>query len=146
MKRNPRPILLDDRRGRNRIFHQRDETEMAQLMRLAPFQEALLPSLEATAALKEAIGEAVDALGDEEQLIFNLLFVERLSLRRAAEIILIPKTTLARRRDKIRRRLMLDLVNEPAIQDWMYRDFRIPASFENNEKSYPSTTPPTWRT
>jgi hypothetical protein len=46
-----------------------------------------------------------------------------LSLRGLAVIVSIPKTSLARRRDKIRRKLMLDLTHDERIQDWMHRGF-----------------------
>jgi DNA-directed RNA polymerase specialized sigma24 family protein len=94
-----------------------------QLMQLSPHEEPVLPSLEATAELKDAVGEAIGNLSEEEQFIFNALFVECLSLRGLAVIVSIPKTSLARRRDKIRRKLMLDLTHDERIQGWMHRGF-----------------------
>lgn len=144
-----RPIYIEDWRRYEKVFPEREATEVQQLMRLAPLEEPTQPTLEESAVLKEVVGEAIGALGAEDKFIFNLLFVEELSLRKAAAIVLIPKTTLARRRDKIRRRLMLDLSLEPVIQNWLYRDFRIPvlpSSSGNNDSTCPSMNRPTSQT
>ena len=101
----------------------RYETELEQLMVLAPGDQPLISTIEATSDLKEAVGEAIDNLPEEDRFIFNLIFVAHLSLRATGKIVNIPKTSLARRRDKIRRRLMLDLSQDKRVQRWMYRDF-----------------------
>ena len=98
-------------------------TELEQLMVLAPGQKPLMNTVEATADLKEAVGEAIDSLPLEDRAIFELLFIAHMSLRATGKVVGIPKTSLARRRDKIRRRLMLDLSQDKRIQRWMYRDF-----------------------
>jgi DNA-directed RNA polymerase specialized sigma24 family protein len=80
-------------------------------------------TVEATADLKEAVGEAIDSLPLEDRAIFELLFIAHMSLRVTEKVVGIPKTSLARRRDMIRRRLMLDLSQDKRVQKWMYRDF-----------------------
>jgi len=72
-----------------------------------------------TMALKEAVGEAIDALEPEDRWIINALFVEELSLRTAGWILGIPKTSLARRRDYIRRQLMASLSESPDVVQWL---------------------------
>ena len=94
-------------------------TEIAALMELAPHQESSVPSLMETIALKEAVGEAIDALEPEDRWIINALFVEHLSLRAVGRILGIPKTSLARRRDYIRRQLMANLSESPAVVQWL---------------------------
>jgi DNA-directed RNA polymerase specialized sigma24 family protein len=94
-------------------------TEIEALMGLAPHENADTPSLLETMALKEAVGAAIDALEPEDKWIFNALFVEQLSLRAAGHILGIPKTSLARRRDYIRRQLMANLSESPAVVQWL---------------------------
>ena len=94
-------------------------TEIEALMGLAPHEESSVPSLLETIALKEAVGEAIDALEPEDRWIINALFVEHLSLRAVGRILGIPKTSLARRRDYIRRQLMANLSESPAVVQWL---------------------------
>jgi DNA-directed RNA polymerase specialized sigma24 family protein len=103
------------------LYKQRPMTDTQALMELAPFQDSWTPSLEATAHLKELIGQAIDDLSPEDRWIFNALIVERLSLRAAGRILGIPKTSLARRRDKIRRELMTGLIESELVQEWLKR-------------------------
>ncbi len=105
------------------LYRQRPATELESLMQLAPLQDPWYPSLETTAHLKEAIGEAIDSLTPEDKWIFNTLMIERLSLRTAGAVLGIPKTSLARRRDKIRRELMTVLIESEVIQKWLKRDW-----------------------
>jgi len=58
-------------------------------------------------------------LEPEDRWIINALFVEQLSLRVAGNILGIPKTSLARRRDYIRRQLMANLSESPAVVQWL---------------------------
>ena len=94
-------------------------TEIEALLELAPHEESSVPSRLETMALKEAVGEAIDALEPEDRWIINALFVEHLSLRAAGKILGIPKTSLARRRDYIRRQLMANLSESPAVMQWL---------------------------
>lgn len=94
-------------------------TETEAIMQLAPHEDAPTPSLLETIALKEAVGDAVAGLDDEDEWIFNALFIEQLSLRTAGRVLGIPKTSLARRRDYIRRQLMATLSESPAVVQWL---------------------------
>ena len=109
-----------DMQGSNRLVgRSRPATDLEALMQLGPHQEADLLSIEATAILKEVIGEAIDGLPDEDRWIFDRLFIEQLSLRGTGRILGIPKTTLARRRDRIRRQLMAELSESEAVRRWL---------------------------
>ena len=109
-----------DMQGSNRLVgRSRPSTDLEALMQLGPHQEADLLSIEATAVLKEVIGEAIDGLPDEDRWIFDRLFIEQLSLRGTGRILGIPKTTLARRRDRIRRQLMAELSESGAVRRWL---------------------------
>ena len=114
---------LDTNARKHSPWPHRYDTRIEQLMSLAPNQNALLPSIEETVDLKEAVGEAIDSLPEEDRTIFELIFIAHMSLRTTSKVVGVPKTSLARRRDKIRRRLMLDLSQDKRIQEWMYRDF-----------------------
>lgn len=94
-------------------------TDIESLMELAPHEEPTVQSILGTAALKEAIGVAVDNLNDEDKWIFNALFIEKLSLRAAGRVMGIPKTSLARRRDYIRRRLIAELAESEIVSTWL---------------------------
>jgi len=110
--------INDDERERPLTRH-RPLTETEALMQLAPHQKASTPSLLETMALKEAVGAAIDKLGDEDRWIINALFIEQLSLRVAGSVLGIPRTSLARRRDYIRRQLMADLLESPGVVQWL---------------------------
>ncbi len=103
------------------LYHIRPTSNVESLMELAPFQDPILIPLETTASIKELLGEVIDDLSAEDRWIFNALVVERLSLREAGRILGIPKTSLARRRDKIRRELMTKLIDSEHIRDWLKR-------------------------
>ena len=94
-------------------------TELEALLELAPGHQALVPSLAETNALREAVADAVDALPEEDQWIFIVLHVAGLSLRFTGRILGIPKTTLARRRDTIRLRLLNALKDNPEVKKWL---------------------------
>lgn len=106
--------------GSNRLLGRpRPATELEALMQLGPHQESDLLPLDTTALLKEVVGAAIDRLPDEDRWIFNRLFVEQLSLRVTGRILGIPKTTLARRRDRIRRHLIVELSESEVVRRWL---------------------------
>ncbi len=86
------------------LFPHRAATELEAMMETAPLGEEPLASLETTAEVKEGM-----------------------SLRKAGAVLSIPKTSLARRRDRIRRKLMVRLVEEPIFKEWL----------ENLNQSFP---------
>lgn len=88
--------------------------EFQAVMECEPFQEPDV-SQEERLELRDLIVDALDDLDEQEQWIFDSLFVRRLSLRELAAEINMPKTTVARWRDRLLQRLREKLVNEPKI-------------------------------
>ena len=100
-------------------------TEIEALLQLAPHQDSQILALETTAALREAIADAIDTLPEDDEWILNALCVAGLSLRFTGRVLGIPKTTLARRRDAIRRRLMAELTQHQFVRDWLVDGLRF---------------------
>ena len=88
-------------------------------MCLAPHQTQCLPSLESQSELKELLGIVIDNLEPEDRWIFQALIIEGMSLRVTGRVLGIPKTSLARRRDRIKKQLMLQLVDHSVVQQWL---------------------------
>ena len=112
----------DPRRGVLQIHKHRPLTELEALMQERPYDAVAAFSrepLENTAALREALGEAVDNLPPEDRYIIEELFIAGNSLRKTGAILNIPKTTLARKRDRIRRHLIDVLVDHPDVRKWL---------------------------
>ena len=73
-------------------------------------------------ALREVINEAIDTvLTPLELWVFNAIFIEQKSLRKLAKELSIPKTTIARIRDKSTEKLRLVLQEETLIQEYLER-------------------------
>jgi DNA-directed RNA polymerase specialized sigma24 family protein len=85
------------------------------LMESAPGDEPAVSKLELL-ALREAIADAIDSLGEREKWIVNALMVERLSLRCVARQLGMSKTFVAWLRDKAIGELRLSLSKSPAVQ------------------------------
>lgn len=88
-------------------------------MELAPHETQRYESIESTAILKEVLGRAIDRLPEEDRWIIEALYIWELSLRVAGAALEIPKTSLARRRDRIRKQLIAELSESPRIQEWL---------------------------
>ena len=86
------------------------------LMSCAPFEQPEESVLEQM-ALREALADALDTLDEEERWIFDMLVVVRLSLRFVGRVVGIPKTTLARRRDKVIAKLQQQLLESPEVRN-----------------------------
>ena len=110
---------------RGTVWQSRASTDLELLMQEVPGSIAAAPqaSLESTHRLKEALADAIEALNEEDQWIINCLLIEGLSLRVTGRVLGIPKTSLARRRDRIKRQLMLSLVDSPDVRRHLSRDF-----------------------
>jgi DNA-directed RNA polymerase specialized sigma subunit len=67
--------------------------------------------------LREALADALDSLEEDDRWIFDMLIVVRLSLRFVGRVIGIPKTTLARRRDRIIANLQEQLFDNPVVKE-----------------------------
>jgi len=96
-------------------------TEIELLMRLPPHATSEVVPVARTAALKELLGRTIDDLDPEDRYIIEELLIAGRSLRKTGAVLGIPKTTLARRRDRIRRHLMTLLIDEPLLRDWLTR-------------------------
>ena len=97
---------------------QQPQTPTQALIQTKP-NEPILVSAQERLQLREVVASAMEQLTEEEIWIINALLFERLSLREAGAILQIPKTTLARRRDKILRKLRKALENEPLVEDYL---------------------------
>ena len=72
-------------------------------------------------ALREALADALDNLEEDDRWIFDMLIVVRLSLRFVGRVVGVPKTTLARRRDRIVADLQEQLLENPVVRE-RFRD------------------------
>lgn len=120
---NPADDEMPDREtGPTYIFvahaERRPENEFQALMECAPFEEPAV-SRDERLELRDVIVDAIDDLDEQEQWIFDALFVRRLSLRQLASEINMPKTTVARWRDRLLLRLTEKLENEPMIAEYL---------------------------
>jgi len=89
-------------------------TETQAIMEALPHEEPLR-AYQRASKYEDPIKEALITLTDSELEIVMLLAFEQLSLRVAGRILGIPKTTLARRRDKIYARLKEQLEENSII-------------------------------
>ena len=70
--------------------------------------------------MREAVVEAIDSLEPLELWLINALLFERLSLRDVEYVLGIPKTTVARKRDKILAKLRLMLEDNLYVREHIY--------------------------
>ena len=118
------PATIDHLRvthSRHDQMNSRPLTTMELLMQEAPGWEGrtgLLP-IATTLELREVLGDAIDSLPPEDRYIIEQLMIQGNSLRKLGYVLGIPKTSLARRRDRIRRRLMDGLVDSPVGRNWL---------------------------
>jgi len=85
------------------------------LLRVAPFDEPQ-ESIQEQDELREILADALDSLTEEERWIFLMLTTVKLSLRFVGRVLDVPKTTLARRRDRIVRKLQDELADSVLVQ------------------------------
>ena len=104
--------------ARTKLYTTRPMTEIEALMETAPAAGDPSVSLQTTFLLKEKLADAIEELSPLEKWIAERLFIENMSLRKAGAVLGIPKTSLARRRDVIRRKLETRLAQEPVVTDW----------------------------
>lgn len=73
-------------------------------------------------ALRETINDAIDeVLTPLELWVFNAVFIEQKSLRKLSKELSIPKTTVARIRDRSTEKLRKALQADPLIQEYLQR-------------------------
>ena len=61
----------------------------------------------------------MESLPPEDRWIVERLLIEGTSLRKTGVVLGIPKTTLARRRDHIKQRLVSILTDDPDMRGWI---------------------------
>ena len=94
------------------------QTEIEILQEAEP-HAALEESQEERIQLQEAVLDAFDELDEEEIWLLNALLFERLSLRQVERLTQLPKTTVARKRDYILRKLKRALDKHPIVRDYL---------------------------
>ena len=118
------PAVLDHLRvmhARHDQINCRPLTTLELLMQEAPGWEGRtgLTPITVTLEMREALADAIDSLPAADRYLTEQLLVQGNSLRKLGYVLGIPKTSLARRRDKIRRRLMDQLVETDVVRRWL---------------------------
>mgnify|MGYP003153501608 FL=1 len=94
------------------------DTLIQALQQASPFSEPRL-SKEESATRQEVVLNALESLEDWELWLLNAVLFERMSLRQIEYVMGIPKTTVARKRDKILNKLKTCLENDPVIKEYL---------------------------
>ena len=110
------PLLQTTGSQRHASAFGRAFSPLEALIACAPSQEPEESVLEQL-ALREALADALDSLEEDDRWIFDMLIVVRLSLRFVGLVIGMPKTTVARRRDRIIADLRQRLLDHPVIKE-----------------------------
>ena len=110
------PLLQTTGSQRHASAFGRAFSPLEALIACAPAQEPEESVLEQL-ALREALADALDSLEEDDRWIFDMLIVVRLSLRFVGLVIGMPKTTVARRRDRIIADLRQRLLDHPVIKE-----------------------------
>mgnify|MGYP003148523512 CR=1 FL=1 len=97
------------------------DTIMQALQQAGPHTEPSL-SNEERAALQEIVLDTLETLTQSETWLLNMLLFERLSLRQVERLVGIPKTTVARKRDKILRKLEHQLRSHALVSEYLARN------------------------
>ena len=128
-KKRERPLEAKelDRLSHNHqgeVWASRPTSVLEQMMAEPPASSSTRTlTIEETADLKEALANAFDALEDEDRWIMERLLIEGLSLRKTGNVIGVPKTTLARRRDRLKQELAEHLIVNENFQDYISSSF-----------------------
>ena len=96
-------------------------TPIEALISCPPFEDPE-ESISEQMELRDIIADALDELDEEDRWILDMLVVARLSLRFVGGILGIPKTTLARRRDRILDELKQTLAENPVVSQRLNHD------------------------
>jgi len=110
------PLLQTTGSQRHASAFGRAFSPLEALIACAPSQEPEESVLEQL-ALREALADALDSLEEDDRWIFDMLIVVRLSLRFVGLVIGMPKTTVARQRDRIIADLRQRLLDHPVIKE-----------------------------
>jgi hypothetical protein len=96
-------------------YHKRPLDPYQALMETKPFEEPE-ESINEQVGLRNLIADQVDKLSEQDEWLFNVILNCRLSLRFVGRILGIPKTTLARRRDAIYKKIGEEIKDHPLVQ------------------------------
>ena len=110
------PLLQTTGSQRHASAFGRAFSPLEALIACAPSQEPEESVLEQL-ALRDVLADALDSLEEDDRWIFDMLIVVRLSLRFVGLVIGMPKTTVARRRDRIIADLRQRLLDHPVIKE-----------------------------
>ena len=110
------PLLQTTGSQRHASAFGRAFSPLEALIACAPSQEPEESVLEHL-ALRAALADALASLEEDDRWIFDMLIVVRLSLRFVGLVIGMPKTTVARRRDRIIADLRQRLLDHPVIKE-----------------------------
>lgn len=93
-------------------------TKMEALLLTLPNAEPQ-KSLEEQHVLREILVGALDQLEPIELWLINALLFEKLSLRDCEHVLGIPKTTIARNRDRILKKLKEQIMENPEVKEYL---------------------------
>ena len=113
------PLLQTTGSQRHASAFGRAFSPLEALIACAPSQEPEESVLEQL-ALRDVLADALDSLEEDDRWIFDMLIVVRLSLRFVGRVVGIPKTTLARRRDRIVNNIRQQLLINPVVRERFY--------------------------
>ena len=113
------PLLQTTGSQRHASAFGRAFSPLEALITCAPAQEPEESVLEQL-ALRDVLADALDSLEEDDRWIFDMLIVVRLSLRFVGRVVGIPKTTLARRRDRIVNNIRQQLLINPVVRERFY--------------------------
>ena len=99
--------------------HSSPKATQMQALQEAPPHVAIEQSQEERIQLHDAVLDAFDELDEDEIWLLNALLYERLSLRQVQRLTSLPKTTVARKRDYILRKLKRALEKHPIVKDYL---------------------------
>ncbi len=97
----------------------RPKATQMQALQEAPPHVPIEQSLEERIQLHDAVLDVFDELDEDEIWLLNALLYERLSLRQVQRLTSLPKTTVARKRDYILRKLKRALEKHPIVKDYL---------------------------
>ena len=98
------------------------DTLIQALQQASPHSEPRVSKQE-RADLQEVVLDALETLEPWEHWLLNALLFERMSLRQVEYVLGMPKTTVARKRDRILGKLKHELSIHPSVQEYL-RDNR----------------------
>ena len=97
------------------------DTLLQALQQAGPHSEPRISKQE-RADLQAVVLDAIETLEPWEHWLLNALLFERMSLRQVEHVLGIPKTTVARKRDRILNKLKHELSVHPLVREYLHDD------------------------